>query len=217
MGLFNFFSGLGNTSFDDWISGAASAKASVAATKDLDEWRAKNLPKMQMSGYRDAGLNPILVGDYSSGSGGSVSAGGGNYGAAVDAAEAVPAVTNSAVNAAKAVMNLLPQTEEQQSKTEKAKYEAMTAKSDYQRIQGENFKEQLKNDAEIEAMSGIISPNITSMNDIRTYNELVQAYKNDIERSRYQNSREHAIFEDANTSAKTAIQLFGRGKAKRHK
>ena len=58
---FKFFNNFLNTSFDDWISGAAGANASAAASKGLSEWSAKNLPSLQREGYVKAGYNPLLI------------------------------------------------------------------------------------------------------------------------------------------------------------
>lgn len=205
MGLMNFFSGLGNTSFDDWISGAASARASVAETKSLDKWRAKNLPSYQMEGYRNAGLNPILVGDYSGGSG-MVSASSGNYGAAVDAAQSAPTVASSAVDAARKFLNLGAETEEQKAKAEQAGYDALTARSRADLAEQQASIGAVRNAAEYEALTGV--PTFGSgmpveMRRNKAYNDLVQHYRNQIERGRYEQSLEHAIFEDFNSSARS--------------
>ena len=52
-----FFSNFLSTSFDDWLTGAASARAQY----DVQKQAAVELPSLQKQGYIKAGLNPIYM------------------------------------------------------------------------------------------------------------------------------------------------------------
>ena len=52
-----FFSNFLSTSFDDWLTGKASAQAQY----DVQKQAAVELPSLQKEGYRRAGINPIYM------------------------------------------------------------------------------------------------------------------------------------------------------------
>lgn len=94
-----FFSGLFSTSFDDWLTGKASAQANA----DVSVSTAKRLPLAQKEGYIKAGINPIYMAGHGfqpanvSSSGGS-----GGYGTLMPAASGAASLIQSISSAWKA-------------------------------------------------------------------------------------------------------------------
>ena len=94
-----FFSGLFSTSFDDWLTGKASAQANA----DVSVSTARRLPLAQKEGYIKAGINPIYMAGHGfqpanvSSSGGS-----GGYGTLMPAASGAASLIQSISSAWKA-------------------------------------------------------------------------------------------------------------------
>lgn len=211
-------------SFKDWFSGQKSADISSAAQirtsaalneqqKDLDVWRALNLPAAQMEGYRAAGLNPILVGNQSpsvvSSHQASVSAGNskdplsiiGGVSQLIGSAKEMATFSND-VKASKEMADTVRQ-ERRQSEIQ-TKLDAVSAMS-----------ESIRKSAFIEATTGVRNIGVDDALDLgddpdakKAYTQLVQSFRNAIERDRYLNSREHAIYEDAINTGKAAGEVI---------
>lgn len=94
-----FFSNIGETSFDDWLTGKASARANYEVALES----ARNLPSAQKEGYIKAGINPIYMAGHGfqpanvSSSGGS-----GGYGTLMPAASGAASLIQSISSAWKA-------------------------------------------------------------------------------------------------------------------
>lgn len=195
----------------DWFTGQKSADISSAAQirtsaalneqqKDLDVWRALNLPAAQMEGYRNAGLNPILVGNQSP----SVVS---SHQASVSAGQSQSPL--ALIGGVSELIGAAREYSTMQSAIEGAKAEANTAKHNEMSAFWSSMRETYDNAAYVEALTGVrdsfVGSEIDDGNDPdarKAYESLVQGYRNAIERGEYLNSKGHAIYEDAINTGK---------------
>lgn len=207
---FNFFKGIGSTSFDDWLTGAASANASMRATKKYNTWAATNLPKLQMRGYRDANLNPILVGDHSAQMG-SISASSGSYG------DAMPSL-GSLAQGALGIASLPALLKQRNADAQAAKAEAKTAEENAMQAELKSsamsldtMRSRIDNAARYSAMTGydmrpLVLPDFEG-NANKSWDRLVEMYRNQIDRGAYESSKGHAVYEDILSGAHSASEF----------
>ncbi len=208
----------------DWFTGQKSADISSAAQiqtsaalneqqKDLDVWRALNLPAAQMEGYRAAGLNPILVGNTSpsvvSSHQSSVSAG-----PSKDLSSIIGGVSQL-IGSAKEMATFGSDVRASHEMAKIAKYEREQSKLKTDIDTMDYMTQAIRQSAFVEALTGVGYDHVYEMmedgNDDEakeTYARLVQSFRNEIERGEYLNSRGHAIYEDAVNTGKAVGEVI---------
>lgn len=206
----------------DWFTGQKSADISSAAQirtsaalneqqKDLDVWRALNLPAAQMEGYRNAGLNPILVGNSSP----SVVS---SHQSSVAAGQSQNPL--ALIGGVSELISAAREYKTMESQIEGAKAEANAARHNEAASFWRSMRETYDNAAYVEALTGIrdsyVGGEIDDGNDPearKAYESLVQGYRNAIERGEYLNSRGHAIYEDVINSGKAVGDVISNVRA----
>lgn len=201
-------------SIQHWFTGKTqtdnSAKAQVWASsqlneqqKDLDLWRAANLPAAQKEGYRAAGLNPILMGNQSPSVVSSHQAGVGT-GTAQN--------PMSLIGGASELISAAKQYKTMADEVKGIKADARNAENEANISSWQNMRINLDTSAYIEALTGVRQEEIQQMIDYGdddkardAYDSLVQGYRNAIERGEYLNSRGHAVYEDVLNTGKAVL------------
>ena len=212
-------------SIQHWFTGKTqtdnSAKAQVWASeqlneqqKDLDLWRAANLPSAQKEGYRAAGLNPILMGSQSPSVVSSHQASVGT-GSAQNPMSLIGGV-GELINAAKEYKTLKDEVRGVSAEADSAVYDSHNSLYQAQMSRENSTVNAIQQGAYIEATTGLRSERVSAMLGAgddkvseKAYNSLVQGIRNAIERGEYLNSRGHAVFEDVVTSGKEGARAFG--------
>lgn len=208
-----------------WLSGEHAAKLSSAyqvqtaaalneQQKDLNLWNALNLPAAQVEGLRAAGINPITAANTSP---------------TVVSSHQGSAPPQANLGNAMAMVSQLVSTARDlsvmKSEIEMAKNDAAVSELDKLHAVRANELDytsnevaRIRKEAELEALTHRITADVdgdgfSKYNSRDTYDTLVQAYRNAIERDRYMNSMEHAIYEDTVNSAKTVGDVISNVRA----